>query len=109
LVKIAENLSKIAENLSKIDENRSKSTKNRYHIIGSANGFRHVHEKAILMVTVPLALLSSASASESKSYFLLSTVATFSLFPLIFLKPETSIKVGLFFCQVSHFKKSPYR
>jgi hypothetical protein len=51
------------------------------------------------MVTIPLALLSTASSSEGKSYFLLSTVATFSLFPLIFPRPETSIKVGLLVCQ----------
>jgi hypothetical protein len=40
------------------------------------------------------------SASESKNYFILSTVGTFSLFPLIFEQPETSIKVGLLACQI---------
>jgi len=61
---------------------------------------RHVHEKAILMVTVPLALLTNSSPGEAKNYFVLSTVATFSLFPLIFSPEEKLLKVLLLACQI---------
>ena len=52
------------------------------------------------MVTVPLALLTTSSCGEAKNYFILSTVATFSLFPLIFTPEEKLIKVLLFVCQI---------
>ncbi|KJA29945.1 glycosyltransferase family 57 protein [Hypholoma sublateritium FD-334 SS-4] len=60
----------------------------------------HVHEKAVLLVLIPLRQVGSASrllAAERQAYFrtfLLASVAgVFSLFPLIFNPTESIIKV----------------
>jgi hypothetical protein len=42
------------------------------------------------MVIIPFALVTPLSSSESEAFFLLSTVGTFSLFPLAF---EIQVKV----------------
>lgn len=55
----------------------------------------HVHEKAILMVTVPLALSALESLSEARTFVFLSTVGTVSLFPLLFRPAELPIKLLL--------------
>ncbi|GAQ91618.1 alpha-1,3-glucosyltransferase [Klebsormidium nitens] len=55
----------------------------------------HVHEKAILTAVVPLALLAVESPEEAGRYFFLSTVAHFSLLPLLFEPREYPIKVLL--------------
>jgi len=69
-----------------------------YVALGSAVAFTfgwHVHEKAILMVTIPLLSAPSLSASN----FVLSSVACFSVMPLLPERmPETSIKWLLFLC-----------
>jgi alpha-1,3-glucosyltransferase len=44
----------------------------------------HVHEKAILMVIIPLGLIATESTFHAKSFLFLSTVGHFSLFPLLF-------------------------
>jgi hypothetical protein len=44
----------------------------------------HVHEKAILMVIIPLGLIAPESAFQAKSFLFLSIVGHFSLFPLLF-------------------------
>lgn len=55
----------------------------------------HVHEKAILMVLLPLTPLALVSVVDANIYFLLSTLGTFSLFPLLFQDGEFPTKVCL--------------
>ena len=55
----------------------------------------HVHEKAILLVTIPLAVSSVVSPSEANNFTILNTVANFSLFPLLYEDRETLIKILL--------------
>ncbi|XP_052863602.1 probable dolichyl pyrophosphate Glc1Man9GlcNAc2 alpha-1,3-glucosyltransferase [Anopheles cruzii] len=55
----------------------------------------HVHEKAILMVLIPLTLLSIVNANDARWTVFLGIVAHYSLFPLLF-KPElTIVKISL--------------
>lgn len=53
----------------------------------------HVHEKAILIVTIPLSLLVLDKKKDAQIFLILSTVAHYSLFPLIFTRAETVIKI----------------
>ncbi|XP_037027416.1 probable dolichyl pyrophosphate Glc1Man9GlcNAc2 alpha-1,3-glucosyltransferase isoform X2 [Bradysia coprophila] len=53
----------------------------------------HVHEKAILMVLIPLSLLSMTNKSGATSTLFLSFVGSYSLFPLLFHPELTTIKV----------------
>lgn len=58
----------------------------------------HVHEKAILMVAVPLGVLAAAGlmpagCAAAGDYLFLSTVGAYSLFPLLFEPQEYPIKV----------------
>jgi alpha-1,3-glucosyltransferase len=55
----------------------------------------HVHEKAILMVILPLSLIALENAFQSRMFVVLSTVGHYSLFPLLFLPSETPIKISL--------------
>eukprot|EP01102_Stenamoeba_stenopodia_P016729 TRINITY_DN5875_c0_g1_i1.p1 TRINITY_DN5875_c0_g1~~TRINITY_DN5875_c0_g1_i1.p1 ORF type:complete len:422 (+),score=23.69 TRINITY_DN5875_c0_g1_i1:331-1596(+) len=55
----------------------------------------HVHEKAILMATIPFCFASVGSAEEYKLFKILSSSAHFSLFPLLFDYPETPVKITL--------------
>ena len=57
----------------------------------------HVHEKAILLVTIPSVILVVAhpGTAESRIYLLLSIVGNFSLFPLLFRVQETLLKVTI--------------
>ena len=52
----------------------------------------HVHEKAALMMILPLCLLSVEKKSDAQAFLLLSTVGHFSLLPLIFTQAEAPIK-----------------
>ncbi|CAD5123864.1 DgyrCDS12171 [Dimorphilus gyrociliatus] len=52
----------------------------------------HVHEKAVIIMILPLTLLSVKSKKDAKMYLLLSIIGHFSLFPLIFTPPENLIK-----------------
>lgn len=56
----------------------------------------HVHEKAILLVTLPLSLLACDRVSDTSLFIQLSTIANYSLFPLLYQSAETPIKVVLF-------------
>ncbi|XP_055640729.1 probable dolichyl pyrophosphate Glc1Man9GlcNAc2 alpha-1,3-glucosyltransferase [Toxorhynchites rutilus septentrionalis] len=47
----------------------------------------HVHEKAILMVTIPLTILAITNRTDARWTIFLSIVGHYSLFPLLF-KPE---------------------
>merc|ERR1712179_113014 len=44
----------------------------------------HVHEKAVLLIILPLAILALGSKQEAKFYLITSTTGHFSLFPLLF-------------------------
>jgi len=57
----------------------------------------HVHEKAILLVTIPMAVLAVMNPLEARSYVILNFVGNFSLFPLLHEDRETVIKVFLLF------------
>ena len=66
----------------------------------------HVHEKAILLVIVPLTLLAIEHPSLVPIYTLLSCVGVFSLFPLVNQPREVPIKVCLLllhssFCHIT--------
>jgi len=54
----------------------------------------HVHEKAILMIILPLGLLCLQEKVEDKIFIVLSITGHFSLFPLLFTNHETPIKVS---------------
>uniref|UniRef100_A0A0M3I0F3 Alpha-1,3-glucosyltransferase n=1 Tax=Ascaris lumbricoides TaxID=6252 RepID=A0A0M3I0F3_ASCLU len=58
----------------------------------------HVHEKAILLVTVPYTILAATDHRFLSSFVVLSTVANISLFPLFFTPFENIIKVSVVFC-----------
>ncbi|KAK3736385.1 hypothetical protein QZH41_017895 [Actinostola sp. cb2023] len=55
----------------------------------------HVHEKAIIMITIPLCLLAVQHKSDARVFLLLSSAGHLSLFPLLFRPEETPIKVCL--------------
>jgi alpha-1,3-glucosyltransferase len=55
----------------------------------------HVHEKAILQVVIPLALLSGEDVFHMRLYRFASWISTFSLFPLLFTPAEHYTKVLL--------------
>ncbi|KAJ6637147.1 putative dolichyl pyrophosphate Glc1Man9GlcNAc2 alpha-1,3-glucosyltransferase [Pseudolycoriella hygida] len=52
----------------------------------------HVHEKAILMVLIPLSLLSTSTKNDATATFFLSLVGSYSLFPLLFNAELTMVK-----------------
>ncbi|KZT71580.1 glycosyltransferase family 57 protein [Daedalea quercina L-15889] len=53
----------------------------------------HVHEKAILLVLVPLSLLAADSHAYFRTFMIASVAGVFSLFPLLFTPAETLVKV----------------
>lgn len=55
----------------------------------------HVHEKAILMVIIPLSLLAIVDRRAARVFLVLSTTGHLSLFPLLFQAQESPIKVCL--------------
>lgn len=56
----------------------------------------HVHEKAILMVILPLALLAlRGSKKDAEIFILLHAVGNFSLFPLLYKPFETVSKLSM--------------
>ena len=57
----------------------------------------HVHEKAILLITIPWTLLVVAEpqSKESRAFIGLTTLAHVSIFPLLFRVEETLVKVFL--------------
>eukprot|EP00823_Brevimastigomonas_motovehiculus_P002683 TRINITY_DN1617_c2_g2_i1.p1 TRINITY_DN1617_c2_g2~~TRINITY_DN1617_c2_g2_i1.p1 ORF type:complete len:648 (+),score=96.16 TRINITY_DN1617_c2_g2_i1:25-1968(+) len=55
----------------------------------------HVHEKAILMVTIPLSLCALSSYQASHLFMFMLPVAHYSLFPLLFKPTEIPIKIAI--------------
>ncbi|KIJ70201.1 glycosyltransferase family 57 protein [Hydnomerulius pinastri MD-312] len=53
----------------------------------------HVHEKAVLLVLVPLSLLAADNFAYFKTFMIASIAGIFSLFPLLFTPAETLVKV----------------
>ncbi|CAK5262749.1 unnamed protein product [Mycena citricolor] len=53
----------------------------------------HVHEKAILLVLVPLSLLAAERHAYFRTFVIASVAGVFSLFPLIFTPGESIVKV----------------
>ena len=53
----------------------------------------HVHEKAILVILVPYALLVFSNLQSGKDFFFLSFLGTYSLFPLLFEAQEFLVKI----------------
>lgn len=60
----------------------------------------HVHEKAVLLVLAPLAVLATTSRQEASYYLLASSTGHLSLFPLLFQPRELPTKILL---HLSHF------
>lgn len=56
----------------------------------------HVHEKAIMMVTIPMCLLVLEDHRHWRIFIVISTAAHISLFPLLYKAAESLIKVCLF-------------
>ena len=53
----------------------------------------HVHEKAVLLCIVPLALEAARSLRRARIFQRLSTIGHFSLLPLIYTQDECLLKV----------------
>ena len=64
----------------------------------------HVHEKAILLVVVPLAVLATVSRMEARLYLLTAVTGHFSLFPLLF---QVKLNLGKLF--LSSFEYNPLK
>lgn len=66
----------------------------------------HVHEKAILLILLPLTPLAMLTRSDAKLFLILSTVGNFSLFPLLHHAAETPTKVLLLLIYCIYIFKS---
>ncbi|TPX59052.1 hypothetical protein PhCBS80983_g02703 [Powellomyces hirtus] len=55
----------------------------------------HVHEKAILLVLVPLSLTVERSPKYARAFYILTYTGVYSLFPLLFKPAETITKMIL--------------
>jgi len=53
----------------------------------------HVHEKAILLVVIPLTLLALLSSKYARVYIVLSITGHYALFPLLYQHAETPLKI----------------
>ncbi|TFK76022.1 glycosyltransferase family 57 protein [Pluteus cervinus] len=53
----------------------------------------HVHEKAVLLILVPLSLLAAERHAYFRTFVIASVAGVFSLFPLIFTPGESIVKV----------------
>ncbi|KAF7790905.1 hypothetical protein EIP86_001863 [Pleurotus ostreatoroseus] len=54
----------------------------------------HVHEKAILLVLIPLSLLAAENQAFFRTFTVASVAGVFSLFPLLFTPAETFVKIA---------------
>eukprot|EP00039_Didymoeca_costata_P003675 m.69060 g.69060 ORF g.69060 m.69060 type:complete len:328 (-) comp12024_c0_seq2:64-1047(-) len=55
----------------------------------------HVHEKAIMLVTIPMSLLAISCPKHARNFLILSTAGYFALFPLLFRPQETVLKIAI--------------
>ncbi|GLH05049.1 Probable dolichyl pyrophosphate Glc1Man9GlcNAc2 alpha-1,3-glucosyltransferase [Gryllus bimaculatus] len=55
----------------------------------------HVHEKAVLLIIIPLSVMAVVWKKEAQVYLMFVTVGHYSLFPLLFTSFELPIKVLL--------------
>ncbi|KAL4236972.1 glycosyl transferase [Mactra antiquata] len=55
----------------------------------------HVHEKAILMIIIPLSLLAIDEKKDAQIFLFMSTIGHYSLFPLLYTQFESPIKICL--------------
>ena len=62
----------------------------------------HVHEKAILLVIIPMILLATDSREYARHFILISITGHVSLFPLIFTKFGKFYAVGVADCSKNH-------
>jgi alpha-1,3-glucosyltransferase len=62
----------------------------------------HVHEKAVLLVIIPLSFMAVIWKKEAQMYVLLATVGHYSLFPLLYTAFELPIKVLLLLLHSSY-------
>ncbi|KAH9552352.1 hypothetical protein CY35_09G062200 [Sphagnum magellanicum] len=70
----------------------------RWVVYAYACGFMfgwHVHEKASLHMVIPFSILAVQSLQDAGDFIFIATVATYSLFPLLFEAKEYPIKVLL--------------
>ncbi|KAG7566991.1 hypothetical protein FFLO_01250 [Filobasidium floriforme] len=54
----------------------------------------HVHEKAVMLVLVPLSLLATEDWNHFRAWLIASVAGIYSLFPLLFNAAETPVKLG---------------
>ncbi|KAF8792435.1 putative dolichyl pyrophosphate like protein [Argiope bruennichi] len=66
----------------------------------------HVHEKAILLIILPLTISAVIYKEEAQLYVYLSIVGHFSLFPLLHLEGETPLKILLLLLHVVYMLSS---
>ena len=69
----------------------------------------HVHEKAVLLISLPMTLLGTTNKQDTRYFTLLSTVGHLSLFPLLFTSQELPSKLLLFisYTLLLHLTTSP--
>jgi alpha-1,3-glucosyltransferase len=66
----------------------------------------HVHEKAILMILIPLGLLSLENSKWRRIFHFLNIIGTWSVFPLLFRREEYLLKWTLLFLYIAyHFEE----
>ncbi|KAH7105365.1 glycosyltransferase family 57 protein [Auriculariales sp. MPI-PUGE-AT-0066] len=53
----------------------------------------HVHEKAVLMVLVPLTLMAADGSAHLRTFMLASVAGIYSLFPLLFTPAEAAVEL----------------
>lgn len=56
----------------------------------------HVHEKAVLLITLPMSFLAAEEVKFTSGFLFLSMAAHVSLFPLLHQLAETPVKLSLF-------------
>ncbi|CAH0628892.1 unnamed protein product [Chrysodeixis includens] len=61
----------------------------------------HVHEKAILLILIPLSFLSVLGDVDGKQFLILTTVGNYSLFPLLYPKNLLCIKIFMLLTHVA--------
>ncbi|CAL1262386.1 unnamed protein product [Larinioides sclopetarius] len=66
----------------------------------------HVHEKAILLIILPLTISAVIYKEEAQLYMYLSIIGHFSIFPLLHLEGETPLKIILLLLHIVYMLSS---